>query len=209
MRYRDRQSAGEVLADLLAQDPPADPFVLGLARGGVVVADPIARRLGAPLDVLVVRKLGVPWHPELGMGAIAEGEVVVWNEAVVSRLGISPDQRARVLAQESAELARRAARYRGGSPPDLEGHTAVVVDDGLATGYTAQAAVRAARELGAAEVVLAVPVGAPDTVERLSRVADRVVCPLTPPDLIAVGSWYSDFHQVTDEEVLSILRRYR
>lgn len=209
MRYGNREQAGRELADLLAADPPERPFVLGLPRGGVVVAAPIADRLQAPLDVLVVRKLGVPWHPELGMGAIAEGDVVEWNEMVIERAGITREEMARVLEAERAELERRARRYRRGPPPELVGHSAVVVDDGLATGFTALAAVEAARALGANRVVLAVPVGAPDTVERLSRVADRVVCPLTPVDLMAVGAWYADFHQVEDAEVLEILRRHR
>jgi len=207
-RYADRVQAGRVLAREMAAGPFAEPVVLGLPRGGVVVAAEVATALGAPLDVLVVRKLGVPWHPELGMGAIAERGVVLLNDEVVRATGVSAADIERVRRREEAELRRRAEVYRQGRPPrDLAGATAILVDDGLATGFTARAAIESARRGGAERVVLAVPVGAADTVRALRRMADEVVCPLTPRDFAAVGVWYDDFRQVGDGEVVELLRR--
>lgn len=207
MVYRDRRWAGEALARELGE-VAGDPVVLGLPRGGVVVAGPVAEALGAPLDVLVARKLGVPWQPELGMGAVAEGGVVALNPQVIRHAGLSPEEIEAVRRREEAEVDRRARRYRADRPRvALAGRTAVIVDDGLATGYTARAAIEAARAAGAARIVLAVPVGAPSTVAELELLADEVVCPLTPPNLMAVGQWYDDFRQVEDGEVVEVLER--
>jgi putative phosphoribosyl transferase len=173
-----------------------------------VVAAEVATALVAPLDVLVVRKLGVPWHPELGMGAIAEGGVVVVNPDVVRQSGVSEDSIAEVRNREATELERRATLYRKGRPAVvLDGRTAVIVDDGLATGYTARAAVEAARARNARQVVLAVPVGSPEAVRNLSELADLVVCPLQPHDFYAVGQFYSYFDQTSDDEVIDLLDR--
>lgn len=185
-------------------------MVLGLPRGGVPVAAAVATALGAPLDVLLVRKLGLPEQPELAMGAIGEGGVRVLDERLVRAANVSPEQVARVESREHAELVRRAERLRGGRPPlSLEGHTALVVDDGLATGATAKAACAVARALGAGRVVVAAPVGSADAVEKLRRVADEVVCPLTPASFAAVGQWYADFRATTDDEVEQLLEAAR
>jgi len=181
------------------------PVVLGLPRGGVVVAAEVARALGAPLDVVVVRKLGTPGNPELGLGAIAEGAVVVRNEGLIDRLGVARPSLESVEAAERAELARRVAEYRPGEPLPLEGRTAIVVDDGLATGYTALAAVESVRRRGSTHVVLAVPVAAPEALEALRRVADEVVCLEAPGLMFGVGGAYRDFSQTSDEEVRSLL----
>ncbi|MGC1214084.1 MAG: phosphoribosyltransferase family protein [Micromonospora sp.] len=203
--YRDRAEAGQELADRLSGlSGHADVTVLGLVRGGVPVARVIAQRLGAPLDVLVVRKLGVPWAPEVAYGALGPGGVQVLNEMVANRL--SESDRAEVRQREQAELDRRESRYRSGRPPlNLSGRTAVIVDDGLATGATARAAVQVARHLGAARVVVAVPVGSDQAYEMLAAEADQVVCAQIPPDFAAVGAYYEDFHEVSDEEVTEAL----
>jgi predicted phosphoribosyltransferase len=176
--------------------------ILGLPRGGVPVAAEVARALEAPLDVFVVRKLGVPGREELAMGAVASGGVRVLNEVVVDRLHIGDDAIAVVTAREEQELARREQAYRGDRPPlDLAGATAVLVDDGLATGSTMRAAVAAVRGKGAGWVTVAVPCGARGTVKGLRREADDVVCAVRPEPFIAVGQCYADFSQTTDEEV--------
>ncbi|MEV6514264.1 phosphoribosyltransferase [Micromonospora chalcea] len=203
--YRDRAEAGRALAERLTDlAGRPDVIVLGLVRGGVPVAQVIADRLGAPLDVLVVRKLGVPWAPEVAYGALGPGGVQVLNEMVAGR--ISENDRAQVRRREQAELERREQRYRGGRPPlDLTGRTAVVVDDGLATGATARAAVQVARHLGAARVLVAVPVGSEQAYEMLASEADTVVSCQLPPDFAAVGGYYEDFHEVSDDEVTQAL----
>jgi predicted phosphoribosyltransferase len=180
--------------------------VLALPRGGVPVGAEVARALRAPLDVVLVRKLGVPRQPELAMGAIGENGVRVLNEEVLSSVDVSPAQLARVEARERAELERRVAQYRGGRPPaPVAERSAIIVDDGLATGSTARAAIQVVRALGAAQVVLAVPVAPPDTVRALERVADVVVAVVTPTPMWAIGAWYDDFSQTTDEEVVRLL----
>jgi predicted phosphoribosyltransferase len=180
--------------------------VLGLPRGGVPVAAQVADALGAPLDVFVVRKLGVPGHEELAMGAIASGGIVVVNEEVVSSLGVDRLTLDAVIERERREVARREAAYRGDRPaPSLAGRTVVLVDDGLATGATMRAAVEAVRQAGPRLVVAAVPVGAPATCMDLSNVADRVVCLVTPEPFIAVGAYYADFSQTSDQEVRAAL----
>lgn len=203
--YRDRTEAGTVLADHLGHlAHRADVTVLGLVRGGVPVAAAVARRLAAPLDVLVVRKLGLPLAPELAFGAVGPGGVRVLNQEIAARL--APDEVEAVVRAETAELRRREQRYRADRPPlRLDDRIAVVVDDGLATGATARAAVEVARTLGARRVVFAVPVGAPEAYELLTRTADEVVCPHRPADFGAVSRFYDDFHEVSDEEVVAAL----
>ncbi|MCW3813865.1 phosphoribosyltransferase family protein [Micromonospora sp. DR5-3] len=204
--YRDRADAGRMLADRLTDlAGRQDVIALGLVRGGVEVARVIAERLGVPLDVLVVRKLGVPYAPEVAYGALGPGGVQVLNEMVANRL--SEVDKAEVRQREQAELERRERLYRAGRPPlDLTGRTAVIVDDGLATGATARAAVQVARHLGAARVVVAVPVGSRDAYEMLAAEADQVVIQETPPDFMAVGAYYDDFHEVSDDEVTETLK---
>lgn len=203
--YRDRREAGEQLANLLGAyaDRP-DVVVLGLVRGGVPVAAALAWHLGVPWDVLVVRKLGVPWAAEVAFGALGPGGVRVFNDDIVSRL--VPGEIAAVVRREEGELRRRDGMFRSGRGPlELDGHTAILVDDGLATGATARAAVAATRQMGAARVVLAAPVGSPEAASALGAVADEVACPVTPRDFTAVGRHYRYFPQVTDEEVVGLL----
>jgi putative phosphoribosyl transferase len=213
IRFRDRRDAGRHLARAVAQvvesGPTPEPgkvVVLGLPRGGVPVAFEIAVAIGAPLDVFVVRKLGVPGHPELAMGAIAPGGIEVLSQNLVAELGITPAEVAEVAARERRELERRERLFRDDRPPiDLSGRTAIVVDDGLATGSTMEAAVAALRALGPASIIVAVPVGARESCQRLKQSADRIVCLETPVPFNAVGEWYDDFVQTTDEEVRQLL----
>ncbi|MCX5179275.1 phosphoribosyltransferase [Streptomyces virginiae] len=208
MLFTHRAEAGERLADALRHLKGEDPVVLGLPRGGVPVAYRVARALGAPLDVVVVRKLGVPHHRELGFGAIGEGGVRVVSEDIVRVSRLGPQDIASVEHAEAAELARQAARFRGDRPRvPLDGRTVIVVDDGIATGATAAAACEVVRAQGAARVVLAVPVAPPDAVARLGSAADEVVCLATPHAFRAVGEWYQDFSQTPDEEVVFLLAR--
>jgi predicted phosphoribosyltransferase len=201
--YRDRADAGTRLADhLAAYAGRADVVVLGLPRGGVPVAAQVARALGAPLDVFCVRKLGVPGDEELAMGAIATGGVVVVNERVVSELGVPQQILSEVTAAERDELERQERAYRGDGPPVvLAGRTVLIVDDGLATGATMRAAVRAVRATGPGRVVVAVPVAAAETCRSLEADADEVVCPLAPEGFRSVGGWYDDFSSTSDDEV--------
>jgi predicted phosphoribosyltransferase len=203
--YADRVDAGRRLARVL---PPLErPVFLGLPRGGVVVAAEVAATLRGRLDVLVVRKLGAPHHPEYAVGALAEDDPPWWDERAVALLGTERDLLERVLAQEQEELDRRRQLYRGGRLPELAGREVVVVDDGLATGSTARAALHRVRREGPARLLLAVPVGAPQTVRALAAEADEVVCPLQPPDLGAVGAYYTDFSATSDAQVLALLGR--
>ncbi|MEU8108734.1 phosphoribosyltransferase family protein [Nonomuraea muscovyensis] len=207
--FVNRQEAGIRLGARLRRSiGDAEVIVLGLPRGGVPVAAEVARALDAPLDVIVVRKLGVPFQPELGFGAIGEGGVRVLNHDIIRIADLNQMEMAVVEEQERAELERRARRYRGDRPPaELAGRTVIVVDDGIATGGTAQAACQVARARGASRIVLAVPVGAPETVAGLGKVADEVICLETPERFHAIGAWYADFAQTTDQEVMELLRR--
>jgi len=208
VQFTDRTDAGRRLAVALRHLGRRDPVVLGLPRGGVPVAYEVAQALGAPLDVIVVRKLGVPYHPELGFGAIGEGGVRVISEEIVRRAGVGEKDLVAVERAEAAELVRRAHAYREGRPRlPLEGRAVVVVDDGVATGATARAACQVVRAQGAAYVVLAVPVAPPDAAARLREDADEVVCLSAPVLFSAVGEWYRDFSQTSDEEVVALLAR--
>jgi predicted phosphoribosyltransferase len=202
-RYADRIDAGHRLGELLG--PLSDPLVLGLPRGGVVVAHEVARATRGALDVVVVRKLGAPHHPEYGIGALAEDDEPLWDEHAVAALGLTEGDREHLLRKERDELVRRRELYRSGPLPAMAGRLVVVVDDGLATGVTARAALRRVRREVPSRVVLAVPVGAPDTVRALARECDEVVCPHQPPDLASVGAYYDDFEETSDREVISLL----
>lgn len=206
-RYRNRAEGGEVLARALSVYKGADIFVLALPRGGVPVAREVARSLNAPLDVWLVRKIGMPGHEELAVGAISTGGVRYLDHELVARMQVPDDLLKSVIAREEKELERREALYRGGrAAPVLAGKTVIVVDDGLATGATMRAAVESLRHARPARIVVAVPVGAAQTCLELAHVADDVVCPSTPEPFYGVGQWYDDFGQTTDGEVLEILR---
>ena len=209
MIFRDRTEAGRQLAaKLVAYAGRPDVLVLALPRGGVPVAFEVARALRAPLDIFLVRKLGLPGHEELAMGAIATGGVRVLNEDVVRALRVSGEVIDAVAAEEQQELERRERLYRGDRPPaDVGGRTVVLVDDGLATGATMRAAIAALRQRGPARVVVAVPVGAPETCAEFQDEADEAVCARTPEPFYAVGLWYGDFSQTTDEEVRDLLEQ--
>ena len=205
MRYADRRDAGERLAPAVAEVVHGPAVVLGIPRGGVLVAVPVARALGAPLDVVVPKKLGAPGNPELGIGAVAPG-VRVLDEWLIARLGVSAEYLESEIEREEAEMERRSVRYRGGRPPvDLAGRTAVVVDDGVATGGTALAALGWVRSRAAARIVFAAPVGPPQILDRLRGACDDVVLLQAPEAFFAVGEWYERFDQVTDEEVTEAL----
>jgi len=205
--FRDRTEAGQVLARCLQQyKNQPDVLILGLPRGGVPVAYEVARELNAPLDVFVVRKLGVPGHEELGMGAIATGGVRILQEGIVRDLGISPETIEAVSAREQAELERRERLYRGDRPaPTIKGRTVVIVDDGLEKGSTMKAAIQAVRQQDSRQVIVAVPTAPSETCEQLKESADHVVCALTPEPFFSVGGSYADFTQITDGEVRDLI----
>ncbi|HUC59747.1 MAG TPA: phosphoribosyltransferase family protein [Streptosporangiaceae bacterium] len=208
MRFTDRADAGQRLARRLDYLRGGDLVVLGLPRGGVPVAFEVARALGAPLDVIVVRKLGVPFQPELAMGAIGEGGIRVTNDDVIRRSGVTEAELAAVEQRELKDLAHQARRFRAGRPHiDIAGRTVIVVDDGIATGSTASAACQVARRQGAATVIMAAPVGAPESIAILRTVCDEVVCLDAPPYFAAVGTWYDDFSHVPDADVTNLLER--
>lgn len=210
MRYDDRRHAGSLLGAELADLGPEDPVVFGLPRGGVPVAFEVAKTLECPLDVLVVRKVGVPFQPELAMGAIAEGDVVIRNDDIIDVARVDEDGFVSVVDSERSELEKRLQAYRSEAPPiSPRDRTAIVVDDGLATGSTALAAVRVLREKGAGSVWLAVPVAPRSSLGDLERLADRLVILSRPRDFGSVGYWYRDFSQTTDDEVRRLLRESR
>ncbi|MBF8224282.1 phosphoribosyltransferase [Halomonas sp. 328] len=207
--FADRHDAGRQLAERVAALPEGpDPIVLGLPRGGVPVAWEIAQALAAPLDVWLVRKLGLPWNPEVAMGAIAEGGVCYRDDAMIRALRLTEDDVQEVIDVESAELERHRRRYRGKAPaPTLSGRQVILVDDGLATGATLEAAVEAVRQAAPAWLVVAVPVAAPEALARLATRVDTLVCLHQPRQFRAVGQWYRRFDQTSDEEVLRLLGR--
>ena len=206
--FKDRLDAGRQLASRLGRYTALEPVVVGLPRGGLPVAAEVADRLGAPLDIIVVRKIGLPWQPELGIGAVAEGGIRVLNDVLVEEVGIEPIELEAATARQRVELARRVHRYRGErSAVPVDGRVVIVVDDGLATGYTARAAIEAIRRGGARRVILAVPVAPEDSVAAMRGVADEVVVVDTPPRFFAIGDFYEDFAQTSDEEVVSLLER--
>jgi putative phosphoribosyl transferase len=207
-RFADRGAAGRELAERVSSLELEAPLVLGLARGGVPVAYEVARALRAPLDVIVVRKIAVPGNRELGIGAIAEGGLRVLDLDLVHRLFVTPEELEAAIARATAEVDAGVRRYRGGRPPlELKGRTAIVVDDGLATGGTARAALLAVRARDPRRLVLAVPVGASDTVQSLCQDADDVVCLFGPDPMLAVGLWYEHFQPTSDAEIARLLNR--
>lgn len=208
--FEDRIDAGKTLAALLQRYAGrTDVVVLGLPRGGVPVAAAVAAALAAPLDVFTVRKIGVPGHRELAMGAIASGGCRILNHALIAELGISERAVGAVIAEEERELARREAVYRSGRPPlSVSGRIVILVDDGLATGSTMRAAVNALRDLDPARIVVAVPVGSQEACRDLEAVADEVVCARIPSYFLAVGRWYVDFSETSDAEVNELLRTF-
>lgn len=209
-RFANREDAGRMLAVQLAAFAKEHPLILGLPRGGVAVAYEIARALRADLDVLVVRKIGVPWHPELGMGAIAEGGHVHHSREIVSHVAISDRELAEATNEKRREVEERVEKFRGDLPRvPLMGRTVILVDDGIATGGTVLAAIRAARAEAPGKVVVAVPVATPEMVRLLESEVDRVVCLRMQSDLYAIGLWYEDFDQVSDDDVVRLLDRAR
>jgi len=206
--FRDRRQAGQELARRLQHLKGLDLVVLGLPRGGVPVAYEVARELSAPLDVIVVRKLGVPCQPELAIGAIGEGEVRIVNRSVMELAGVDEDDLRAVEERERIELERRAQTFRGSRPRvPLQGRVVVIVDDGIATGSTARAAAQVARARGAARIVVATPVAPPDVVDRLGAEADEVIVVFQPIPFYAIGQFYADFSQTLDREVTELLNR--
>jgi predicted phosphoribosyltransferase len=205
--YLDREDAGKKLgAALHKYQGQNDVVVFGLPRGGVPVAFEVARQLEAPLDILVVRKIGLPGQPELAMGAVASGGVIIRNEHVIRAVRIGPDRFDAAVEAARAELTEREAALRGtGLSVDPTDKTVIVVDDGMATGSTMRAAVEALRTMQPARIIIAVPVGAPEVVDQLGAIADEVVCLLTPRNLVAVGAWYRNFGQTTEMEVRRLL----
>ena len=211
MRFRDRQEAGQLLAQALTfLERKKDVIVLGIPRGGMVVAAEVARVIGAPLDVYITRKIGAPHNPELAIGAIASSGDVVLDAGLIESLGVSPEYVQGETERQRREIGRRLKKYRGNRPAQkLSGRTVLLVDDGVATGATTLAAIRALKKQEPAELVLAIPVGPPDAIARLKEGVDRLVCLDTPQPFWAVGAFYEVFDQTSDEEVVRLLRESR
>lgn len=206
--FKNRTDAGRKLADALRRNGAKHPIVLALPRGGVPVASEVARELRAPIDLIIVRKIGAPWQPELAVGAIADSEPpeIVRNETIIEELGVDEQAIAREAAEQQREIARRRAVYlKNRAPLPLSGRTAIVVDDGIATGATMRAALLAVKRRGAARIVLAVPVAAAEALEELRPLVDTIVCLTTPEPFHAIGAHYADFHQVSDGEVTAAM----
>lgn len=210
MIYKDRQDAGRQLAEKLLKFKDENPIVIALPRGGVVTGYEVAKILNAPLDVMVTRKLGAPFQPELGIGAIAPNDVKILNLDAIKFLGISKDEMEEIIQHETKEMHRRIRLYRGDLPLlDLSGKTVIIVDDGLATGVTAGAAVLAIRHMAPEKIILAIPVSPPDTAEKFREEVDEFICLQEPLDFFAVGQYYYDFDQVTDDKVIALLNLAR
>lgn len=208
--FQDRRAAGRRLAGLLEPYRGAGTLALGVPRGGVVVAAEVAAALAAELDVIIARKLGAPYQPELAIGAVISSGYRLLDEPAIRYLQVTPEYIEAETERQVAEIRRRMDHYRDGLPaPNVAGRTVLVIDDGIATGYTMRAALAGLRSLEPARLVVAVPVAPPSTCEDLARGADEVVCLQTPEPFLAVGAWYEDFDQVSDEEVTAILRRFR
>lgn len=207
-KYHDRNHAGKILAEQLrayAHQPQV--IVLALPRGGVPIGYEIASTLDLPLDIFIVRKLGVPWHEELAMGALASGGVIVFNEDILRDLAIPPSEINRIIQTEKSELERRETKYRGNRPfTDIRHQTVILVDDGIATGASIRAAIKAIKQLSPTKIILAVPVAAQTTCRELTKKVDQLICPLQPVDFEAVAKWYDDFPQTSDEEVIRLLQ---
>lgn len=210
-KYHDRRFAGQLLAkELQPFAKQNDVIVLGLPRGGVPVAFEIAKALHAPLDVFIVRKLGVPGHVELAMGAIASGGVTVFNDDIIKSQQVTSEEINVVMQKELREIERRELSYRHNEPiPDLRDKVVILVDDGIATGATMRAAIKALRKLDVEKIIVAVPVAANDTCETFNELADGLICPLRPQEFYAVGAWYDNFEQTEDEEVFQLLKDAR
>ncbi len=208
--FQGRVDAGRRLVDVLEDFRDRDPIVLGIPRGGVIVAAEVAAAFGCELDLVIMRKIGAPGHPELALGATAGDDRVIWNEELVAQLAVSKDYLEDAAARENKEVERRRVRYLGDKPPaDIADRTVLLVDDGLATGYTALAAARAVRAAGPALLVLAVPVGSAGAVALPRGAVDELVCLSTPEPFFAVGQFFAEFAQVTDEEVVAKMRERR
>lgn len=206
--YENREEAGDRLADAVAEAGPGRPLVLGLPRGGVPIADRVARKLGVPMDVLVVRKVPVPGSPETAIGATTAEGPPLFDHRALRMLGLSAEDLASTVESEQTEARRRVEAYRGQAPaPEIGGRDVVVVDDGLATGMSAKAALTALREQSPASLILAVPVGAPEAVRSLAELCDQVICPHAPVGFRAVSLWYREFPQVGDDEVQQLLHQ--
>lgn len=205
--YQNRTEAGALLSPYLEAYKDRDTLILALPRGGVPVAFEIAKNLNLPMDILIVRKLGVPFHSELAMGAIASGKGLYLNQELIANLHISDQEIQTIIARERQELERREKVYRGQKPfPNLHGKTIILVDDGMATGATMRAAIQTLQGAPIQAIVIAVPVAAADTCKAMESLADTVICPLQPENFEAVGLWYQDFKQTTDAEVITLLQ---
>lgn len=208
MLYKDRYDAGQKLAESLYQFKNENPIILALPRGGVIIGYEIAKTLNAPLDVFIARKIGAPFYPELGIGAIAPNNVQIINKELINSLNIPASEIEKVIERETIELNRRIKLYRGNLPPlNLENKTVIIVDDGLATGITAKASVLSVKKSNPKKIILAVPVSPPDTANEFRKEVDVFICLHEPPEFYAVGAYYLDFNQVSDNEVLDLLNK--